>query len=163
MRRKRKRCLACRRDGVASLELVMSAPILMFLIAMLYTLYIATMMKSQLTMEVRHTAWLPRTQAANGSLPFSVTQAHATGQSTKELSRRVRVYRNWYPSVPRDIRWGNVVLTGSWDHREVSFQNGFLIYPHFGVLTQMVAAQGGVPAKSGDITNLGDLTKIPGL
>lgn len=149
------------RRGVASLEFVMSFPILMLLIAMLYCVYIAAMMKSQLTMEVRHTAWLARTSPQNSSAPFSVARAHSAGESKSELSRKVEVYRNWYPAVPRKITWGNVVLTGSWDHRQISFDDGVFIYPHFGVLMQMVTAQGGVEANAGSVGSLNSLISIP--
>lgn len=151
-----------RRRGIASLEFVMSFPILVLLIAMLYTVYIATALKSQLTMEVRHKAWLVRSAPVkNKSLPFGITKAHSSGESKVELTRKVKVYRNWYPNVPREIKWGNVVLTGSWDHRQVKFSDGFVSTPHFGVLSQMVAAQGGVNASAGDIGGLGNIFNIP--
>ncbi len=154
------------RAGIASFELVMSAPILMFLVAMLMTLYFATMKKSQLTMEVRHEAWRIRSNLSQvtGSSPFGLLNAHTSGEARKELSRTVETYRAWYPNVPRKIEWGNVVLAGSWDHRQVEFSPGGWkpIYPHVGILLNMVSS-GGVSSNSGAVNSVGGLTSIPGL
>lgn len=154
------------RKGIATLEMVMSFPILAFLIAMMFTVYFATMKKSQLTMEVRHQAWQHRTALDAGKAnPFGLLQSHVSGTEREELTRDVASYRNWYPGVPREITWGNVVLTGSWDYRQVEFDDGGFIpiYPHFGVLFDMVTAQGGVNSSPGQVNGLSGLLSFPGL
>ena len=50
----------------------------------------------------------------------------------------------------REIVWGNVVLTGTWDHRQVSFEGA---HPHLSVLLDMVKAQGGVQSDSGTVSS----------
>lgn len=158
---------AVRRNGIASFELVMSAPILMFLIAMLFTTYSATVKKSHVTMEVRHVPWLVRTDPAKadqGQQPFGTVSVTRSGREYHDKTTYVSAYRNWYPTVPRRILWGNVVLTGSWDYREVEFEEGGFvpIYPHLAVLSKM-ATQGGVQTNSGLINELQKIIKIPGL
>ena len=149
------------RRGVASFEMVMSFPILMFLCAMLYSVYMASMLKSQVTMQVRHEAWLPRTNLnAAAGRPFSIPQAHRSGESKIERTQNVAVYRNWYPNVPRRVTWGNVVLTGSWDHRQVEFRDSTISTPHFDVLTRMVTAQGGVQTNQ-NVGQLQGMFNIP--
>lgn len=150
------------RRAIASLELVMSFPVLVMLVAMLFTLGITTKTKSHVTMDVRHRAWGARTSPINPR-PFSVTQAHRAGESKIERSETITMYQNLLPFIQRDIEWGNVVLTGSWDYRQVEFADGnwLPIYPHFGVLTQMATAQGGVDAPAGSIGPLNNLVNIP--
>ncbi len=156
------------RCGVASFELVMSAPILMFLIAMMFTVYVATIKKSHLTMSVRHTPWLVRSnpkQADQRQEPFAVLNVSKSGSEVEVETTRVRTYQSWYPGVPRQVTWGNVVLTGSWDYRDVEFKEGGLlpIYPHIDVLGKMAAAQGGIQVSGGSIGQLNKLTRFPGL
>ncbi len=149
------------RIGIASLELVMSLPILVFLIAMLFTLYFATIKKSQLTMEVRSSAWLKRSAPDPGkAAPWSVLTSHESGTERVELTRRVTSYTNLYPNVPRRITWGNVVLTGAWDERQVDYGGSS---PHLDVLVQMIFAQGGVKANPGQANALKGILSFPGM
>ncbi|MCC6509039.1 MAG: hypothetical protein IT423_08025 [Pirellulaceae bacterium] len=152
----------CQRRAIASLELVMSFPVLVMLVAMLFTLGITTKTKSHVTMDVRHKAWAARTAPVNPR-PFSLTQAHRAGQVENERAETNTMYQNLFPFIPRDIQWGNVVMTGSWDYRQVEFADGnwIPIYPHFGVLTQMATAQGGVDTPTGGIGPLSSLVGIP--
>lgn len=153
---------ARRQRGVASLELVMSFPILVILVAMLFTLGMKTKKKSQLTMDVRRHAWTARTNP-NDPRPFSVVTAHSAGQSENIKQDSITMYADMMPFIPRDIKWGNVVMTGSWDHRQVEFADGnwIPIYPHFGVLMRMVTAQGGVDSSTGSVDALSGLVDIP--
>lgn len=157
-----------RRSGVASFELVMSAPILMFLIAMMFTIYVATVKKSHLTMAVRHTSWLVRSnpeKADQRQEPFAVLNVNKSGSEIEERTTRVRTYQFWYPGVPRQVQWGNVVLTGSWDYRDVEFKEGglFPVYPHIDVLGKMAGARGGIEAAGASIGQVRKLTGFPGL
>ena len=155
------------REGIASFELVMSFPILMFLIAMLYTVYVGTVKKSQLTMNVRHDAWMIRSTPlqAKSQAPFGFFSADSSGEARREMRRTVNTYRQWYPYVPRRIDWGNVVLAGSWDYRQIEFEEkGFSpIYPHLGILLDMASAPGGVKVNGGQISQLSSLSGFPGL
>lgn len=148
------------RRGVASLEFVMGFPILAMLIAMLYTVYFATITKSQVTMEVRHKAWLARSNPLDAQ-PFSLADADTAGETREELTRIVEPYRSWYPNVQREVTWGNVLLVGSWDHRAVPFdKKGWIpVYPHLDVLQQMIA--GGVGASSSSTNQVRHLTTVP--
>ena len=159
--RTRSKVSAAQRRGIATLELVMSLPILVFLIAMLFTVYFATIKKSQLTMEVRHNAWRPRANPDPGkSASFGLLQSHQSGTERAELTRRVTSYTNLYPNVPRNITWGNVVLTGSWDEKQVDFSGGL---PHMRVLVQMILVQGGVKANASQVKALDGLISFPGM
>lgn len=159
--RNRSKVYTSQRRGIATLELVMSLPILIFLIAMLFTVYFATMKKSQLTMEVRNNAWRPRANPDAGkAAPFGLLKSHQSGTERAELTRRVTSYTNLYPNVPRKITWGNVVLTGAWDKKQVDFRGSS---PHMNVLLQMILAQGGVNANPSQARALNGLLNFPGM
>ena len=83
----------------------MSFPFLVVLVAMMYTVYIASISKAQAGMEVRHKAWLARTSPQN-PLAFGLITAHRAGENTydnKDHPRRVAVYSAWFPYVfPRN-------------------------------------------------------------
>ncbi len=149
------------RRGIATLELVMSLPVLVFLIAMLFTLYFATLKKSHLTMEMRHKAWLKRSNPdATKAAPWSTLTSHESGTERVSATRRVTSYTNWYPNVPRDIKWGNVVLTGAWDERQVDYSGGA---PHLDVLVEMILAQGGVKGNTSQVKALKGIVSFPGM
>jgi hypothetical protein len=119
-------------------------------------------------MEVRHNAWLKRSNPLNirdQPVPFALLNAGSKGRDYDQLKRRVQVYQNFVPgtkNLPRDIEWGNVLLVGSWDHRQIKFPDGALIYPHFTVLQQMVS--GGVGGlDSNSMSNAGGMGGILGL
>ena len=159
--RTRSKATTAHRQGIATLELVMSLPILIFLIAMLFTVYFATMKKSQLTMEVRNNAWRPRANPDAGkAAPFGLLDSHQSGTERTELTRRVTSYTNLYPNVPRNITWGNVVLTGAWDKKQVDFSGSS---PHMSVLVQMILVQGGVKANASQAKALNGLLSFPGM
>ncbi len=152
---------ARRRRGIATLELVMSLPILVFLIAMLFTLYFAMLKKSHLTMEMRHKAWLKRSNPdENKAAPWSTLSSHESGTEQVSATRRVTSYTNWYPKVPRKITWGNVVLTGAWDERQVDYTGGA---PHLEVLVDMMLAQGGVKGSPSQVKALKGIVSFPGM
>lgn len=151
------------RNGIATLELVMCFPFLVVLVAMLFTVHRATKYKTEVTSTVRNLAWLDRadpTQATSNS-PFGLLAMHDSGQLDENRSRTVNIFRNLFPNVSRTAEWENTVLAGSWDHRQVKFSDGMLIYPHFGVLSKMVSAQGGVRGNNGQINSLGRLILFP--
>jgi hypothetical protein len=151
------------RHGVASLELVLCFPFLIVLVAMLFTVHMATKYKTEVTSAVRSNAWLDRAnphRASNNS-PFGLFAMHDSGQFDDSRSRTVNIFRNLFPGVPRTAKWENVVLAGSWDHRQVEFSREFIGYPHFGVLIKMVEAQGGVRGNNGQVSSLNRLFQIP--
>lgn len=150
-----------RRRGVATLEMVMCFPILIILVAMIFTIGTATSTKTQVTMAVRHEAWQARLRPMNPQA-FNLLNAHAAGESVEEESKSFRKYTNLFPGISRTAASENVVLTGSWDHKQVTFAGpGFSpIYPHFGVLTQMVS-MGRINTGGGNVGGLGQLTGMP--
>ena len=159
---KRMRLQSSRR-GVASLELVLCYPFLIILVAMLFTVHMATKYKTEVTSKVRSNAWLDRADPdrASDNSPFGLVAMHESGQLDDTRSRTVNIFRNLFPNVSRTAKWENTVLAGSWDHRQVKFSEGVLIYPHFGVLSKMVSAQGGVQANNGQVSSLVKLIQFP--
>ena len=154
---------ARKRRGVASLELVMSFPVLVVLVAMLFTIGIATKKRSQVTMDVRHQAWAARTAPSN-TMPFSILRAHSAGRAEKIGEDEVTMYRNLFPYIDRDIKWGNILLTGTWDKRQVVFgprSIPMMPYPHLGILLDMATAQGGVETSTGSVGQLNRLRDFP--
>jgi hypothetical protein len=157
----RRRCRSPKRTGVATIEMVMCFPVLIIMVAMIFTLGTATLSQSEVTMQVRNEAWALRTNPKN-QRPFGILQAHSSGQEAVDKTKTFRRYTNLFPQIPRTAQATNVVLTGSWDHRYIDFErSSFLpIYPHFGVLTQMVS-QGGINTGGGSVSGLRSLTGIP--
>ena len=156
---KRKR--PANRSGIATIEFVMCFPVLVIMVAMIYTMGTAVLTQSQVTMNVRKEAWGLRTNPQN-QRPFGIAQAHTSGRETSEKTKLFRRYTNLFPQIPRRSYATNVLLTGSWDYRQVSFEKpGFSpIYPHLGVLTQMVS-QGNVNTGGASVSSLSNLTNVP--
>ena len=156
-----RRCHASKRRGVATLELVMCFPILVIMVAMIFTLGTAVLTQSEVTMQVRKEAWASRTNPQN-QRPFNILEAHSSGKETSEKTKSFRKYTNLFPQIPRTAYATNVILTGSWDSRQIPYERrGFLpIYPHFEVLSQMVS-QGSVNTGGGSVSSLTSLTNLP--
>lgn len=150
-----------KRRGVATIEMVMCFPVLVIMVAMIFTLGTATLSQSEVIMQVRKEAWALRTNPQN-QRPFGILQAHSSGQEAIDKTKTFRRYTNLFPQIPRTASATNVVLTGSWDHRYVNFERSSFspIYPHFGVLTQMVS-QGGINTGGASVSGLRNLTGIP--
>jgi hypothetical protein len=150
------------RQGIATIEYVMVFPVLMILIAMLFTLQMSLKKQSEVITNVRNVAWQFRANpnSLNNNSPFGVLNMDKSGAYSKVLTSTNRMYRNWFPYVPRTSRWGNTVLNGSWNHRQVRFDTGSFIYPHLGVLKQMAEGQ---VVDGGDASQVGSLTGFPGL
>ena len=153
------------RSGVATIEFVMCFPILAFLAAMIFFAYQSAVLRSQTVMEVRHRAWMerPNLSAAKNNAPFGLASASRSGEVESGLTRKINSYRQWYPTVSRTVSARSFVLTGSWDHRQVDFAEGILIYPHLSVLRQMVTSSDGPGGNEGSVDQLHGLTQIPGL
>ena len=157
------RRLRRQRNGIATLELVMCLPILVFLVAMLFTLFFATTKKSQITMDSRMEAWRFRTEPNAGTAePYGILDAAASGAEKTTLTDRVSSYENWYPGVPRDVVWGNTVLTGSWDHRQTNLDGSL---PHLGSVVEIAVAipPGRPKINVGQIQQVNSLISFPGL
>jgi hypothetical protein len=156
-----KRKSPANRSGIATIEFVMCFPVLVIMVAMIYTMGTAILTQSQVTMHVRKEAWGLRTIPQN-QRPFGIAEAHTSGRGTSEKTKSFRRYTNLFPQIPRRSYATNVLLTGSWDYRQIPFEKpGFSpIYPHLSVLTQMVT-QGNVNTGGANVSSLSNLTNVP--
>jgi hypothetical protein len=129
------------RRGIAPLELVISLPIVMLVTATVFALTWALMHKTDVAVQARHQAWLKRSAAHavdSGSPDRALSlQGPATGgQISTQVDSPPFSLPSWLGGSATACS-GNVLLSGSWDYRQVDF-HGTL--PHLGLLATMTTA-----------------------
>ncbi|HMO84997.1 MAG TPA: pilus assembly protein [Lacipirellulaceae bacterium] len=143
------------RRGIATIEFVLSLPILFILFAMILTLGMRHLDQAHVQQIVRRAAWEKRSQVERSrtdSKPFALPVAGnaLTGLAQAEAKRDLRVFP-WLKGnrLSQTEGW---VLAGSWDYAQVPEMNGGT--PHLGALGRVVA---------GACTGAADLSGLPGL
>jgi hypothetical protein len=127
------------RKGVASLELVLAFPIMLFCVAGVMYAGRAGLARTSVAISVRRTVFLEREKAKSPS-PLSVfesvdnTNKVATGRSFKAWVRGPK-----QPMASSE----STILTGEWNHHSVRFDpNRGMITPHLSVLAKFVGSTG---------------------
>lgn len=152
------------RQGMASLELVMGLPFLMFLIASIWAIGRVGLAKQAAAIQVRHYAWQQRLEPEQRSSKLSSQSLadpdHAmaltsiafpgSGILHGETKQQVSV-PNWLGGqVNPTAKTAMTVRT--WSHREVDMSSS---RPHFGLFLRMGEDPGGVIRIFKSIFNLG--------
>lgn len=105
-----------RRRGIASLELVLGLPFILAIAAAVFVVGFAGIKRTATVIESRHASWQQRsTPDKNGAL--YILAAADSGKVEGEASSTARAYQ--WMGGDRQIQAKSVVLTGTWDHKQL--------------------------------------------
>jgi hypothetical protein len=128
------------RKGVASLELVLIFPLMLFCAAGVMYAGRAGLARATVSINVRRTVFLDREKAESKS-PLSVFEDVTESRSSVETGRP---FKTWIKGPKTPIaRSKSTTLTGEWNHYSVQFDpdRGFLT-PHIKVLGRFIGGTG---------------------
>lgn len=126
--------------GIASVEFVLSLPILFVLMAMIYTMGRRSLDQAGVAMAVRDRAWQQRSAVESSPLassPFHFDQP-LSGSATARKRRRLRLFP-WLGGR-RLSEDRTVVIAGSWDDEQVPQLRGGR--PHVAALDPLTSGGG---------------------
>jgi hypothetical protein len=132
------------RQAIATLELVMSLPILLVMLVCLVWLGYSVIGQARVNVQARHLAWQQRFQPATNSLFDFSEGEHETQTATEPISVTPLLSSESGPESEQTIE------RGTWDHRAVKLRSA----PNWQVHTDVsvAAAKAGIQGLVGDLT-----------
>jgi hypothetical protein len=134
------------RRGIATIEFVMSLPILVWLMMMIFLVARRHMDQAHMTQNVRHEAWLKRSDTEKpqrATNMFAFIGNEFSGKSEYEEGKLLKIYK--WMGGQRLSKSKAIVLGGTWDQKQMTQMNG--TSPHLSVLPKM--AEGGAENVAG--------------
>lgn len=123
------------RNGIATLEFVFSLPVLMFMMAGIFSLGFKGKSESAVATTARNEAWIKRPSPPSSARPLAVVSDAAADTVEADTEEQFRIWLVF--SASNTAKSSAAVLTGTWDHTQVRgiARKG----PHFSVLKNMTA------------------------
>ena len=146
------------RRGTASLEFVLSLPMLMGLGAIIITLGMASVHKTSVTSGVRNSVWKDRSTTKTSKV-LSVFAGPTDGVIQSDASSTIPVYP-WLGGT-QTAKSSAAVLGGVWDHSEITTFTNKPKGPHIGTFLQVFGVPEGMANLINNMLGLLTFTSLP--
>lgn len=157
----RKTDTAYNRRGLASLEFILSLPILMLLGACLFSIAISGVNRISTISEARNSVWSLRSNQSpeTKSKPLFIGSAPTAGVIRRESINQFQIY-SWLGGT-RTTQSTAAVLGGVWDHKEITDFSQSPSGPHVATVLRAAGASNDLVSAVQTVTSIFNLNDLP--